>query len=87
MSAAGDVASAAPTRTAVITGASVGIGLNAAGKLLARGCYNIVFAVRTPARGEEAAAKLRADHPSAPDRRCFRDAARPELARFRTSVC
>jgi NAD(P)-dependent dehydrogenase (short-subunit alcohol dehydrogenase family) len=55
-----------PVRTAIITGANVGIGLNAAGKLLAHGGYNVFFAVRTPARGEEAATKLRAAHPSAP---------------------
>jgi NAD(P)-dependent dehydrogenase (short-subunit alcohol dehydrogenase family) len=53
-----------PLKSAIITGGNIGIGFNAAGKLLARGGYQIVLACRSKERGEAAAAQLREHKPS-----------------------
>lgn len=51
-------------RTAVVTGANSGLGLSSAWELARHGAH-VVMACRTPAKGEEAAAKIRADVPGA----------------------
>jgi NAD(P)-dependent dehydrogenase (short-subunit alcohol dehydrogenase family) len=54
---------AATTRTAVITGANSGLGLECARSLLARDdTWHVVLAVRDPARGADAVADLGAPH-------------------------
>ncbi|MGE3286078.1 MAG: SDR family oxidoreductase [Pseudonocardia sp.] len=51
-------------RRAVVTGANSGTGREAARRLAAAGAH-VVLAVRTPAKGEEAAAAIRAERPGA----------------------
>jgi NAD(P)-dependent dehydrogenase (short-subunit alcohol dehydrogenase family) len=51
-------------RTVVVTGANSGTGREAARQLAAAGAH-VVMAVRTAAKGEEAAAEIRATHPDA----------------------
>ncbi|MCV7315969.1 SDR family NAD(P)-dependent oxidoreductase [Mycolicibacillus parakoreensis] len=51
-------------RVAVVTGSNTGIGYETARVLAARGAQ-VVLAVRTPAKGEAAAARIRAQHPDA----------------------
>ncbi|KAK8025039.1 hypothetical protein PG990_002862 [Apiospora arundinis] len=50
---------------AVITGANVGLGLESARQLLARGLSHLVMGVRSQAKGDAAAASLRKDFPAA----------------------
>ncbi|KAK8086447.1 hypothetical protein PG994_001421 [Apiospora phragmitis] len=50
---------------AIITGANVGLGLDAARQLLARGLSHLVMGVRSQAKGDAAAATLRQGFPSA----------------------
>jgi hypothetical protein len=52
-------------RTAIITGSNVGLGYEAAQQLLHLKLSQLIIAVRSPARGETAAAKLRQLHPKA----------------------
>jgi NAD(P)-dependent dehydrogenase (short-subunit alcohol dehydrogenase family) len=52
-------------RTAIITGSNVGLGYEAAQQLLHHKLSHLILAVRSPARGETAAAKLRQLHPKA----------------------
>ena len=52
-------------RCAVITGSNTGLGFEAARQLLSLGLSHLVMGVRSLARGEEAAAKLRAANSSA----------------------
>lgn len=49
----------------VVTGSNVGLGLEASRQLLGLGLAHLIVAVRSPARGEEAATKLRAEFPAA----------------------
>ncbi|KAF4991274.1 hypothetical protein FGRMN_7934 [Fusarium graminum] len=51
--------------TIIITGGNTGIGYTAAESFLAMDLKRLVIAVRTPSKGEAAAAKLRAKYPSA----------------------
>ncbi|KAM0352306.1 hypothetical protein ACHAPU_001970 [Fusarium lateritium] len=51
--------------TIIITGGNTGIGYTAAESFLAMNLKRLVIAVRTPSKGEAAAAKLRAKYPSA----------------------
>ena len=51
-------------RTAIVTGANSGLGLETARVLSGKGAH-VVLAVRTPARGDVAAERLRADAPGA----------------------
>lgn len=50
---------------AVVTGANVGLGLEAARQLLARGLSHLVLGVRSQMKGDAAAAGLRRDFPAA----------------------
>ena len=52
------VSAAAGKKTAIVTGASSGLGLNTAKSLVDRGDYHVVMAVRNVAKGEEAAKKM-----------------------------
>ncbi|KAK4101123.1 NAD(P)-binding protein [Parathielavia hyrcaniae] len=52
-------------KTAIITGGSAGLGLLAAYHLLSLDLSRMILAVRNPAKGEKAAAELRAKHPRA----------------------
>jgi NAD(P)-dependent dehydrogenase (short-subunit alcohol dehydrogenase family) len=52
-------------KTALITGGSTGLGYHAAHHLLSLNLSRLILAVRTPAKGEKAAAELRAKYPSA----------------------
>lgn len=51
-------------RVVIITGSNQGLALEAARQLAARGA-TVVLAVRTPAKGQSAAASIRAEHPDA----------------------
>ena len=51
-------------KTALVTGANSGIGFQAAAELAAHGAH-VLLAVRTPVKGEEAAARIRAASPAA----------------------
>ncbi|KAK8039618.1 hypothetical protein PG993_008029 [Apiospora rasikravindrae] len=50
---------------AIVTGANVGLGLEAARQLLARGLSHLVMGVRSQAKGDAAAAALRKEFPGA----------------------
>lgn len=50
-------------QTALVTGANVGLGLEAARQLLKLGVSHLVLAVRSKAKGDEAAAGLRKQYP------------------------
>jgi NAD(P)-dependent dehydrogenase (short-subunit alcohol dehydrogenase family) len=52
-------------KTALITGGSTGLGFHAAHHLLSLNLSRLILAVRTPAKGEKAAAELRAKYPGA----------------------
>ncbi|CAK7264713.1 hypothetical protein SEPCBS119000_001134 [Sporothrix epigloea] len=52
-------------QTAIITGASAGLGLEAGRQMLGFGLSRLIVAVRSPAKGEDAAAGLRKAHPKA----------------------
>ncbi|KPM35976.1 hypothetical protein AK830_g10601 [Neonectria ditissima] len=52
-------------QTALVTGASSGLGLESARQMLALGLSYLIIAVRSPERGKAAAAQLRAANPSA----------------------
>jgi NAD(P)-dependent dehydrogenase (short-subunit alcohol dehydrogenase family) len=52
-------------RVAIVTGASAGLGFHVCRHLLSLNLTRLIMAVRTPSKGESAAAKLRAEHPSA----------------------
>lgn len=52
-------------KTALVTGGSTGLGREACEQFLALGLSRLVLAVRSPARGEQVAARLRAAHPGA----------------------
>lgn len=52
-------------QTALVTGASSGLGLESARQMLTLGLSHLVIAVRSPERGKAAAAKLQAANPSA----------------------
>lgn len=48
-------------KTIIITGGNAGLGLEAARQFLVLGCSHMILACRSPTKGEEAAASLRAD--------------------------
>src|ERR1700754_3901021 len=52
-------------KTAIITGGNTGIGLECGKILLSRQLSHLILAVRTPSKGEEAAAPLRTLYPKA----------------------
>lgn len=52
-------------QTAIVTGSNSGLGFQCALSLLGLGLSRLVMAVRTPSKGEDAAAKLRQKFPSA----------------------
>jgi NAD(P)-dependent dehydrogenase (short-subunit alcohol dehydrogenase family) len=52
-------------KTAIVTGASTGLGYEAAFQLLGLKLSHLIIAVRSPGRGDAAAAKLRKLHPKA----------------------
>ncbi|KAK3684053.1 hypothetical protein B0T22DRAFT_383724 [Podospora appendiculata] len=52
-------------KTAIITGSNTGLGLHAAHHLLSLQLSRLILAVRSPEKGEAAAARLRQDFPSA----------------------
>ncbi|CAK7220171.1 hypothetical protein SCUCBS95973_004068 [Sporothrix curviconia] len=52
-------------QTAIITGASTGLGLEAGRQMLGFGLSRLIIAVRSPAKGESAAAGLRKRYPKA----------------------
>ena len=52
-------------QTAIITGANIGLGLESARQLLALHLSHLIMAVRTPSKGETAAADLRRQFPEA----------------------
>lgn len=52
-------------QTAIITGANIGLGFEAARQLLGLGLSRLILAVRSQAKGDAAAATLRKEHPSA----------------------
>jgi NAD(P)-dependent dehydrogenase (short-subunit alcohol dehydrogenase family) len=52
-------------QTAIVTGSNVGLGLEAARQLLQLGLANLIMAVRSQQKGDEAAKGLRAEFPDA----------------------
>lgn len=52
-------------RTALITGANTGLGLECSRQLLSYGLSRIILAVRSPTKGENAATQLRVTYPTA----------------------
>lgn len=52
-------------KTAIVTGGNTGLGFEAASQLLDLGLSRLILAVRSAARGEAAASKLRPAHPKA----------------------
>lgn len=52
-------------RTAIVTGASSGLGFECALQLLSYGLSRLIITVRSPAKGEDAAAQLRTKYPHA----------------------
>ncbi|KAF8129425.1 hypothetical protein K438DRAFT_1644612 [Mycena galopus ATCC 62051] len=52
-------------QTAIVTGSNVGLGFEASMQLLGLGLSRLILAVRSPARGDAAAAKMRRVHPNA----------------------
>ncbi|KAI1316198.1 hypothetical protein F5Y16DRAFT_187079 [Xylariaceae sp. FL0255] len=52
-------------RTAIVTGSNVGLGLEACRQLLSRGLSRLIMGVRSQAKGDAAADKIRQDFPDA----------------------
>ncbi|KAH6651533.1 retinol dehydrogenase 12 [Truncatella angustata] len=50
-------------QTAIVTGSNVGLGLSASRQLLGLGLSHLIMAVRSPAKGEAAASRLRKEFP------------------------
>ncbi|KAH6603854.1 hypothetical protein Trco_007300 [Trichoderma cornu-damae] len=59
------VGTALSGETAIVTGSNVGLGLSACRHLLELGLCHLIMGVRSQAKGEMAAARLRSDFPSA----------------------